>query len=56
MVLVAIRVAVYNGPKFIALSLGTRALTFDLRSEGLGREDRRAALGGPAGHLVVGFE
>lgn len=38
MVLVAIRVVVYNGPKFIALSLGTHELTFDLlRSKGIGQ-------------------
>lgn len=43
MVLVAIRVVVYDGPKFIALTLATH----ELITRELGREDGRAALGGP---------
>lgn len=48
MVLVAVRVAVPNGPKFIeALSLGTRELTFDLRrSKGMGQRGEEGSTGG----------
>lgn len=41
--MVAVRVVVYDGPKFIALTLETH----ELITRGLGREDRRTALGGP---------
>lgn len=41
--MVAIIVVVHDGPKFIALTLGTH----ELITRGLGREDRRAALEGP---------
>lgn len=48
MVLVAVRVAVYNGPKFVALSLGTHELTFDLlRSKGVGQRGQEGSAGGP---------
>lgn len=40
--MVAVRVVVYDGPKFIALTLETH----ELITRGLGREDRRTALGG----------
>lgn len=46
--MVAIRIVVYNEPKFIALPLGTHELTFDLLlSKGVRREDRRAVQGSP---------
>lgn len=42
MVLVAIRIVMYNGPNFIALPLGTHELAFDLlisQGSGQGREE-----------------
>lgn len=48
MVLVAISVVVYNGPKFIVLSLGTHELTFDLlRSKGIGQRGLEGCTLGP---------
>ena len=54
----AVRVVVCNGPKFMALPLGTHELTFDLlRSKGSGqREQEGGSTGGSrVGDTVVSF-
>lgn len=47
-----VRVVIYNGPKFMALPLGTHELTFDLlRSKGSGQRGQEAA-GEQAGQVT----
>lgn len=54
----AVRVVVFNGPKFMALPFGTHELTFDLlRSKGSGQKEQEGgSTGGPRlGDTVVSF-